>query len=733
MLHSLRTWMKKSLTSAGRPTRRPKHNRARAFQPELERLEERTLLSADMFLEHLNSGVYVNAYQGVGFTRNQVATLAGPTGLTSSNTPIQINWGDGKTSAGELADVGSNGIGSEIYQVKGSHVFQQLASGTQITVTVVGQVPATETAEAYVVGMPSGLQGTPPPNAKPTGNPADVYVQLQHLNSGVYVNTQVGDTTPVKVGSFFASLNGQPDLTANPQSQFTAYVNWGNSSSWTKAQLVYQGASSGGYDIIASPPPYAKPTPDGQMMPIIVYLTGPDGTSTSTETAEAIVTPGSLANTVKAELQQILPSSPTPVVTQSGNVMTVKWGGLTISNDVSTAAPGAAGRESPGDVKTFVDMVQDAVSRSPSLQNSLQHIVNDTGHPVTVLVGNFIGRSSTGDPVFLDEFDTKLVDVGQLGQLPTSLPADQGVTQGEIIAHLLGERYYAATHPGSDFATDHILGGVKAQNDYRTDLGATLMVETATFATPGPGFQAAGQYLYTGGLRQVLQLDPNMNVQVGPVSTTPLPSNLPTVANALTHSAELYADFITHSYQKYLGRKPDAAGLASWVQAMQNGLSDEHLEAGLIGSAEYIANHGGAGAGWVIGMYKDLLGRTPAQAEVNEWVNALEHGVSTQQVAYGFAASAERESLRVQNDYLTFLGRSASSSEVSAWVNAFLHGYSNEDVVAGFVGSLERFQQAGNDIPTWIDNAYLSILGHHADSDARDAWAAVLAQGLPST
>jgi hypothetical protein len=165
----------------------------------------------------------------------------------------------------------------------------------------------------------------------------------------------------------------------------------------------------------------------------------------------------------------------------------------------------------------------------------------------------------------------------------------------------------------------------------------------------------------------------------------------PHFASSLTHSAEYYSNFITNAYLTYLGRKPDAAGLANWVQAMQNGLSDEHLEAGFIGSAEYIANHGGPGAGWVSGMYQDLLGRKPSQDEINEWVNALEHGVSTQQVAYGFAASAERESIRVQNDYLTFLGRKPSPSEVSTWVNAFLQGVSNEDVIAGFVGSDEYF------------------------------------------
>ncbi len=164
-------------------------------------------------------------------------------------------------------------------------------------------------------------------------------------------------------------------------------------------------------------------------------------------------------------------------------------------------------------------------------------------------------------------------------------------------------------------------------------------------------------------------------------------------ANALTHSDEYYARFITAAYQRYLGRAPDGTGLAAWLLAMKSGLSDEQLEAGFLGSPEYIGKHGGTGAGWVSGLYHDLLGRIPSQAEIDAWVNALAHGLSTQQVAYGFAASAEREALRVRDDYFTFLGRTPSQAEVGAWVFAFQHGVSNEDVIAGFVASPEYYQR----------------------------------------
>src|SRR5262249_55924654 len=184
--------------------------------------------------------------------------------------------------------------------------------------------------------------------------------------------------------------------------------------------------------------------------------------------------------------------------------------------------------------------------------------------------------------------------------------------------------------------------------------------------------------------------------------TGSLPSTLATVANALTHSAEHYKKFVTAAYQRYLGRAPDSQGLASWVSAMQNGLTDERLEAGLIGSGEYVTKHGGQGQGWIRGMYVDLLNRTPSTAEINAWLRVLAQGTSPADVAYGFAASAEREGIRVRADYVMYLSRSASPGEVAAWVALFEnHAATNEDVVTGFVGSLEFFLGHHDNIGDW--------------------------------
>jgi hypothetical protein len=202
-------------------------------------------------------------------------------------------------------------------------------------------------------------------------------------------------------------------------------------------------------------------------------------------------------------------------------------------------------------------------------------------------------------------------------------------------------------------------------------------------------------------------------------AAVPPPSWLPGIAMHLTHSGEYYTKFITAAYQRYLGRLPDSGGLAGWLYQMQNGFTDEQLEASFIGSGEYIQHHGGPGAGWVTGLYHDLLGRIPSSTEIAGWVQALQHGVTPAQVAYGFAASPEREGERIVQDYQNFLGRIPGSAEVAAWVNAFeTHAETNESVIAGFVGSSEYFQDHYSNATDWFTSAYQALFGHSASQAA---------------
>ncbi|HET6881475.1 MAG TPA: CHRD domain-containing protein, partial [Pirellulales bacterium] len=166
-------------------------------------------------------------------------------------------------------------------------------------------------------------------------------------------------------------------------------------------------------------------------------------------------------------------------------------------------------------------------------------------------------------------------------------------------------------------------------------------------------------------------------------------------ATSLTYSNEYLDDEISQAYQHFLGRAPDSQGLAFWLSSMRAGMTLEQMQSQFIGSPEYYQHSGGTDKAWVDHMYFDLLGRAPDSQGEAFWIHSLAQGVTRSAVALGFAASAEREGIIVQNDYETFLRRTPGQSEIDGWVNAFEHGLSNETVVAGLIASDEYFRLVG--------------------------------------
>jgi hypothetical protein len=283
-------------------------------------------------------------------------------------------------------------------------------------------------------------------------------------------------------------------------------------------------------------------------------------------------------------------------------------------------------------------------------------------------------------------------------------------------------------------------GTVATFTDTDATLPASLFRAAITWGngqtSPGTVSGGSGNFSVSGGNTYAQEGSYPLSVAITPTSAAPgtapgrahvarvgaPPGNLTVVANLLTHSFEYYARVVTAAYQNYLGRTPAPSEVAGWVGALQNALSDEQMEAVLIGSPEYIANHGGQGAGWVTGMYHDLLGRTPAPAEVTGWVNALNGGLAPAAVAYVFAAGPEREAERITADYQKYLDRLPEPGIVTAWVGAFESGYGNESVIAGFVGSQEYFQKHYDNVTDWLFSAYDDAFGRDPDPAALQGW-----------
>jgi pimeloyl-ACP methyl ester carboxylesterase len=172
------------------------------------------------------------------------------------------------------------------------------------------------------------------------------------------------------------------------------------------------------------------------------------------------------------------------------------------------------------------------------------------------------------------------------------------------------------------------------------------------------------------------------------------------VAALLVHSDEYYANqIIAPAYAKYLHRSSDGSGLAFWVDQMQhNGLSDESLEAHFIGSPEFYVNAGNTDPQWVDALYQAFLGREADSQGRVFWVEQLRSGETRDQVALGFAASVERERLRISDDYLHYLGREPDQQGIDFWVAQFTNGMSNEDLITDFVAADEYYGEHANPV-----------------------------------
>jgi beta-glucosidase len=165
------------------------------------------------------------------------------------------------------------------------------------------------------------------------------------------------------------------------------------------------------------------------------------------------------------------------------------------------------------------------------------------------------------------------------------------------------------------------------------------------------------------------------------------------IASTIAHSNEHFAALVETTYQDFLGRGADPAGLNFWVGARQAGLTDEQLEAGLLATDEFYRLEGGTDADFVAGVYQTALQRAVDPQGEAFWEGLLAGGISRLAVSQYLAHSAEREQLRVEDDYANVLHRQPDPAGVAHWTARLLSGASNEDVLSAFTSSRTYFKQ----------------------------------------
>lgn len=98
--------------------------------------------------------------------------------------------------------------------------------------------------------------------------------------------------------------------------------------------------------------------------------------------------------------------------------------------------------------------------------------------------------------------------------------------------------------------------------------------------------------------------------------------------------------FVASLYSAALDRAPDAAGIEFWQSALAAGASRKSVVESFFSSGEYSNLHE-SNDSFVVGLYRDVLGRSPDLAGAAYWLSALDSGASRASVVTDFVNSSE--------------------------------------------------------------------------------------------
>ncbi|MBX6313532.1 MAG: S8 family serine peptidase [Isosphaeraceae bacterium] len=183
-----------------------------------------------------------------------------------------------------------------------------------------------------------------------------------------------------------------------------------------------------------------------------------------------------------------------------------------------------------------------------------------------------------------------------------------------------------------------------------------------------------------------------------------------------------------------LALTPDQGGSSS-VAAQHAALSDDAVQARLFASDEYFLRHGGTNAGFVAGLYHDLLGRDLDPLGASVWIGKLASGESRMQVVQAIQASPEALRTKVARWFQGILGWTSSIDEIKsiptiiAWSNELAAGARDDAIQARIYASEEYYLRHGGTDYGFVAGLYNDLLGRGLDPLGAAVWVGKLALG----
>ncbi|MES2321334.1 MAG: DUF4214 domain-containing protein [Pseudomonadota bacterium] len=116
-------------------------------------------------------------------------------------------------------------------------------------------------------------------------------------------------------------------------------------------------------------------------------------------------------------------------------------------------------------------------------------------------------------------------------------------------------------------------------------------------------------------------------------------------------------------YRAAFDRAPDLGGVGFWIAKLDQGVTLQQAAGGFIASAEFTALYGANSTDFtfVSKLYEHVLHRSPDGSGFDFWMNALAQGISRADILFNFSESAENEAQvigQIENGfaYIPFVG-----------------------------------------------------------------------------
>ncbi|HYT89992.1 MAG TPA: DUF4214 domain-containing protein, partial [Gemmataceae bacterium] len=168
-------------------------------------------------------------------------------------------------------------------------------------------------------------------------------------------------------------------------------------------------------------------------------------------------------------------------------------------------------------------------------------------------------------------------------------------------------------------------------------------------------------------------------------------------ALAIITTPEGYGTVVRQLYVNLLGHPVDpSAGLNPWFVALQNGMRDEDVIAGINSSLEYFQHQSPHWSvpglqSWVSHMYVDTLGRVVDPNGLSFWVGAMERGASRIDIMQQVVHSGEFLTHEINNVYQQLLHRAGDPAGINIGLQLLGSGGTVEQLKAQLMGSAEYY------------------------------------------